>query len=392
MGGEVNQAKEISIVPISKIIPNHKNRNKHSAEQIERLKQIITYQGFRVPVIVSNRSGKLVAGHGRLLAAKELGLKDVPVIYQDFESDEQEYAAGISDNSVALWAELDLAGINTDLPDLGPDFDLDMLGIKDFVLDMSEKDGDDDAVPEPPKIAKTKRGELWRLGEHRLMCGDATNLDDVRCLMNGEKADMVFTDPPYGINYQSNYRKEKFDKLANDDIVMSEWVEPALQATIGWFIFFCAWQRLDEWMALGRKAGKLTNLLIWRKAAAMGDLTGQFSPTFEVALAYSRGAKLREGNRPSAVFEKNIEGASEFSHPTQKPVSLVVDILTALPTGTVFDPFLGSGSTLIACEKTNRKCYGMEISPEYCDVIIKRFQTYSGKKAIREDGVEWDSL
>lgn len=127
------------MVPIKDILPNEKNRNSHSKEQIKRLCEIISYQGFRVPLIISNRTGKLVAGHGRLLASKELGLTEVPVSYQDFQSDEQEYAAGISDNSIAAWSELDLSGINDDIGDFGPDFDLDLLGIKDFKVDVSEK-------------------------------------------------------------------------------------------------------------------------------------------------------------------------------------------------------------------------------------------------------------
>lgn len=133
------QAKSVKLVPIDEIAPNPKNRNKHSPEQIERLADIIKYQGFRAPLIVSNRTGLLVAGHGRLMAAKKLGLKQVPVMHQDFESDEQEYAAQVSDNAIASWAELDLSGINTDLSDLGPDLNIDLLGIRGFSLDPSER-------------------------------------------------------------------------------------------------------------------------------------------------------------------------------------------------------------------------------------------------------------
>lgn len=133
------KAHDIQLVALSDIAPNPKNRNKHTPEQIKRLMAIIEYQGFRVPVVVSNRSGRLVAGHGRYLAAKELGLSHLPVIYQDFDSDEQEYAAGVSDNSIASWAELDLSGINLDVPDLGPDFDIDLLGIQRFLLEPADK-------------------------------------------------------------------------------------------------------------------------------------------------------------------------------------------------------------------------------------------------------------
>lgn len=136
------KSREIKITPIAEIKLNPKNRNKHPVDQIERLADIIKYQGFRNPLIVSNRTGLLVAGHGRLEAAKLLSLSEVPVIYQDFENEDQEYACGISDNSIGAWAELDMSGINFDVPELGPDFDIEMLGIKDFVLDMSEKIAD----------------------------------------------------------------------------------------------------------------------------------------------------------------------------------------------------------------------------------------------------------
>jgi hypothetical protein len=133
------KSNSIEFVEIAKCVPNKANRNKHSDEQIRRLADIIQYQGFRSPLIISNRSGLIVAGHGRLLAAKFLGLTHVPVMYQDFESEEQEYAAQVSDNAIALWAELDLSGINADIGDLGPDFNVDMLGIKSFSVDVSEK-------------------------------------------------------------------------------------------------------------------------------------------------------------------------------------------------------------------------------------------------------------
>ncbi len=133
------KSKEIKIVPIGELKPNPNNRNKHSEEQIERLAEIIKYQGFRSPIIVSNQSGFIVCGHGRTMAANKLGMQSVPVIYQDFESAEAEYSAQVSDNAIAAWAELDFAGINLDLQELGPDFDIDLLGIKNFTLDVAEQ-------------------------------------------------------------------------------------------------------------------------------------------------------------------------------------------------------------------------------------------------------------
>jgi len=198
------RANEIQIVSIKDIKLNPKNRNKHPKEQIERLAEIIKYQGFRNPLIISSRTGLVVAGHGRYEAAKMLKLKEVPVMVQDFESEEQEYAAQVSDNAIASWAELDLSGINLDVPDLGPDFNIDLLGIKDFVLEPAEKFEalcDEDEVPEHVEPF-TKKADVYQLGRHRLMCGDATIVDDVSKLMDGSLADMVWTDPPYNVAYE----------------------------------------------------------------------------------------------------------------------------------------------------------------------------------------------
>ena len=225
-------------------------------------------------------------------------------------------------------------------------------------------------------------GDLKLKSKHRVLCGDSTSADDVERLMDGELADATVTDPPYGINYQSNYRSEKFDTLANDDRILDGWIAPAMRNSRGWLIFFCAWQRLDEWMQVGSRIGKLTNLLIWKKSAAMGDLSGSFSPTFEVALAYNRGQKLAGNGRPSAVLEHRGEAGVNFEHPTTKPVGLLAEIIQATSHGSVLDPFLGSGTTLIAADQLGRKCYGLEISPAYCDVIVNRWQKLTGEQAV----------
>lgn len=365
-----------------------KNRNDHPDDQIERLAKIMAYQGVRWPVKVSNRSGFITAGHGRVLAAQKNKWQKFPVDYQDYETEEQEYADLQSDNAIASWSELDLSGINQDIIDLGPVFDLDLLGIKDFVLEPAEKfepQADEDDVPEAVE-PKTKPGDIYQLGRHRLMCGDSTNVQQVEALMAGNVAEALVSDPPYGIDYQSNHRKDKFDKLRNDDVVLSEWVGCAETFVSGWIIFFIGWQRMGEWLEVGKSFGDLTNILIWKKAAAMGDLKGAFSPTYEMALAYNRGSKLSGSKRPSAILECNIDSAETFKHPTQKPIKIFEMILDAIPSQSVLDLFGGSGSTLIACEKTNRKCFMMELDPHYCDVIVARWEKYTGQKAELTNG------
>lgn len=163
------KANEIKLIPIEQIIPNPKNPNKHPQDQIERLSKIIDFQGFRVPLIISNRSGFLVSGHGRLECAKHLNIKELPVMYQDFESEAQEYAFVVSDNEIQKWASTDLSMVNMEMLDLGPDFDIDLLAIKDFVIEPIEKfeaQSDEDECPAPPVIPVTRRGDIWLLGAY----------------------------------------------------------------------------------------------------------------------------------------------------------------------------------------------------------------------------------
>jgi 16S rRNA G966 N2-methylase RsmD len=311
------------LVALGDLKSHPKNRNKHPDDQIDRLAKVIAYQGWRYPVKVSKRSGFVTSGHGRIEAARLNGWTHVPVNFQDYESDEQEYADVQSDNAIASWAELDLSGINADIGDLGPDFDLDLLGIKDFVIEPIDKldpQCDEDEVPEAVE-PKTKPGDIYQLGRHRLMCGDSTSIDAVERLMAGEKADMVFTDPPYGVAYQSNMRtkSDKFDVIENDETFLTEWVNCLPVVSDGWV----------------------------------------------------------------SVWSVGKDRAIEYVHPTQKPVELGQMALEyCTRTGNaVLDLFGGSGSTLIACEKTNRRCFMMELDPHYCDVIVARWEKYTGKKA-----------
>jgi DNA modification methylase len=379
------KSKQIELVAIEKIIPNPKNPNKHPQEQIDRLAKIIDFQGFRVPLIVSNRSGFLVSGHGRLDCAKSLGVKELPVMYQDFESEAQEYAFVVSDNEIQKWAATDLAMVNLEMLDLGPDFDIDLLAIKDFVIEPAEKfepQGDEDEVPEVVHPI-TRRGDIWLLGNHRVMNGDSTLIDDVEKLMNGEKADMVFTDPPYGISYKSNWSK-KFDEIKGDSEFLD--FKPILEIVCEENSPMYIWtshQVFHIWRELFIENYKST--IIWyKKFGGMGDLKAEYGHNYEMCLYLCNGRTEFSGDRPKAVWEVGPDRPDKYRHPTQKPVELAEYAISHHDKKFVLDLFLGSGSTLIACEKTNRKCYGMELDPKYCDTIIKRFEQYSGKKATLE--------
>jgi len=373
------------LVPIADLAPDPANARKHGERNLKAIIDSLRAFGQQKPIVVDRR-GVVIAGNGTLKAAKRLGWEEIAIVRTELEPT-QATAFGIADNRTAELAEWDeevLVSLLDSLDDETRDlmhFDQKEL---DALVPKATVEVVEDEVPEKVDPV-TKPGDLWLLGKHRLLCGDSTKAEDVERLMDGEMADAIVTDPPYGISYQSNYRKDKFDKLENDDRILSEWIAPSMQVSNGWFVFFCAWQRLDEWLRVGREIGDLTNLLVWKKAAAMGDLTGSFAPTFEVALAYNRGEKLLCDGRPSAVLEHRIDAGVTFKHPTTKPVGLLADILQATTRKSVFDPFLGSGTTLIAAEQLDRRCFGMEIEPSYCDVIVKRWENLTGEKAVLAD-------
>jgi DNA modification methylase len=382
-----NRIKELRHVPASDLRPNPKNWRTHPKAQQDALKGILAEVGMADACLareLDDGTLMLIDGH---LRAETIGEEVVPVLILDVDEAEADKILATLDPLAAM-ADSDAVKLD----DLLRNIDTGSEALQEMIAATAEQAGlykenadpaeiVEDEIPEPPNEPITKPGDLWLLGDHRLLCGDSTKTEDVESLLADVIVDATITDPPYGIKYQSNHRKKKFDQLENDDRILREWIAPAIRHSTGWIVFFCAWQRLDEWMQLGREIGDLTNLLIWNKAAAMGDLKGSFSPTFEVALAYNRGEKLLCEGRPSAVFDYRIDAGVTFEHPTTKPVSLLADILLATTRTSVFDPFLGSGTTLIAAEQLGRKCYGMEISPQYCDVIVKRWETLTGKKA-----------
>jgi len=370
-------AQDIELVSVKSLLPHPKNNNKHPPEQIERLAKLIEYQGFRNPVVVQKGTNLVVAGHGRIEAAKKLGIKKVPVTYQEFESDAQIYAYLTSDNAIAAWAELDLSAVNTEMLDLGPDFDIDMLGIKDFVIEPIEKfepQSDEDDVPEVVHPI-TRKGDLWLLGKHRLLCGDSTMIDDVERLMNGEKADMVFTDPPYGIGIdgqkKSIAKNPKHSRKGHEfqgwdsEIPSEDFFQILHSLNVPSIVF--GGNYMTEFLPPSK------GWIYWGKGQD-GQLTAS-----DGELAWTNLDKpLRAVIANRATIGKSV-------HPTQKPVGVVEFCLDYVDGAkSVLDFFTGSGSTLMACEKKDKTFYGMELSEKYCDVIIKRWEQYTGKKATLE--------
>jgi DNA modification methylase len=288
-----------------------------------------------------------------------------------------------ADNAIALWADLDLSAINESLGNLGPDFDIDLLGIANFKIDVAENGlTDEDAVPEPPVEPKTKLGDVYQLGSHRLMCGDSTSIDAVDKLMDGDKADMVFTDPPYGYQYESNHQK-KHKMLENDDKILDFLPNAFSAMTNNSSIFVCgSHQTICEWKPLLERHFDYKNLIVWKKNNwSMGDLKGSFAGQHELILYGTKGRVELIGERSRDVWEFDRDPPKD--HPTQKPTALIEFAISKVTAAgmIVLDFFGGSGSTLIACQKTGRKCFMMELDPRYCDVIVRRWEEFTGKNA-----------
>lgn len=393
------KSKEIEMVPVSELIHHPKNMNEHSDDQINRLVKLIEYQGFRNPLVVQKGTNLVVAGNGRLMAARKIGLSYVPVTYQEFDSEAQLYAYMTSDNAIASWAHLDLSKVNTEMLDLGPDFDIDMLGIKDFVLEPIEKFEaltDEDAVPEVVHPI-TRRGDIWLLGNHRLMCGDSTMIDDVEKLMNNEKADMVFTDPPYNQNTQKgggrgaladSLRKQSDDIGWICDFDPNEFLNclpSVFNNTVNAYVF-CNKDLLPEYLLKARELDASFWVLIWKKEGAI-PINSAHHPDIEYLVVMRKKSIFNSGIKDvnySRLIKCNRDRAG--LHPTMKPIELIENqlLIGSNSNSHVVDFFGGSGSTMIACEKIKRRNFSMELSEKYCDVIIKRWENFTGKKATLE--------
>lgn len=397
------KSESITLVDIDSIIPNPKNANRHSIEQIKRLEKLITYQGFRNPLIVSNRTGFLIVGHGRLTAAQNLGIEKLPVIYQDFKDEAQEYAYLISDNEIARWAELDKHLVYTELKDLDLD-DIELLGLEDFELpdvDVLDPQTDEDEVPELPPEPVTKRGDVWLLGKHRLMCGDSTMIDDVEKLMAGEKADMVFTDPPYGgmVMGKAGGKDSGFSRLVNKTEADLEFIsnfDPDDLIQILEYINAPNSYVFTNLNILKKYMGDDSKILIWDKKHGMPSV-GNYNSDIEFIVFNKKKGAYFNNSDSSLRYSRVIRMTKKDNdlHPTMKPIELIDNCvcISSKVNDIVIDLFGGSGSTMISCEKNSRKNISMELSEKYCDVIINRYQNYTGKKAALETtGELYDDL
>lgn len=379
----------MEMIKIKSIIADPSNARKHSGKNLDAIKGSLAKFGQQKPIVVSS-DNIVIAGNGTLEAAKALGWNEIGIFRSKLTGVEAT-AYAIADNRAGELAEWDDNILSKTLAALkADDFDLNAIGFddKDLLNWLKEPEiipgCDADEIPEQVET-RCKLGDLWLLGEHKLLCGDSTDVLQVERLMGSQKADMVFTDPPYGVSYQSNMRKksDRFDVIKNDDKILTEWINVLPIVSNGWVFIWTSWKVLNIWLDVTNGMGALTNLVVWDKGGGgIGDLTGSFSSDYELALVFNRGSKLT-GKRIGSVWDIGKDKAKDYVHPTQKPVDLAIMAFEACTRSKdkILDLFLGSGSTLIACEKTKRKCYGMELDTHYCDVIIARWEKFSGKTA-----------
>ena len=369
---------------INELIPFEGNPRKMTKEQAEQLrKSLEKFNLAEIPAI--DTDNKIIAGHQRVNILQELGkgneIIDVRIPNRKLTEDEfREYNLR-SNKNIGSWDYDELANFDEELlTDVG--FNEEELNIVMGSVEPEEDDFDVDGAVEEIKEPICKRGDIWQLGDHRLGCLDATVEEDVKKLMDGKKADCVFTDPPYGIDYKSNWReqktKTKFNKIKGDSNVTD--IYPMLRSICKNNSVIYLWtshQVYPQWRGFAKDIYKST--IIWyKKTGGMGDLKAEYGHNYEMCIYSMIGRCEFVGDRPKAVWEIGTENFNELIHPTQKPVSLAVNAIKHHALSNVVDLFGGSGSTLIACEQLNRKCYMAEIDPIYIQVILERYIKYKG--------------
>lgn len=371
----------------TKALKPYSNNPRRNAKAINGVKESILKFGFKVPIVI-DKNNVIVCGHTRWLASKSIGLEEVPCVVADDLTQKQIDAFRLVDNRTAEFAEWDFEKLAEELSELA-DFDLSAFAFDDLMAglesqyELESKDAKEDNYnAEPPKEAKSKYGDIYQLENHFLMCGDSTKEEDVQKLMNGNVADLLFTDPPY--NVQFNGRSGKFDVIKNDDLTEKDFnifigktVDIIKKLNPPIYYIWCNW----KFYGILQQKLEFKNCIVWAKNVfGMGN---GYRHQHEFCLF--NGTIDDDIKNESDLWE--IAKDSNYVHPTQKPVALCGRALkNHKKVVNVLDLFGGSGSTLIACEQLNKVCYMMELDPIYCDVIIDRWEKFTGKKAEKING------
>ena len=378
----------IQVVKITDIKSNPNNPRVIKDDKFHKLCESIKAfpKMLELRPIVVNDDMVVLGGNMRLKALRHLGLKEAPIIKASDLTDDQQRQFIIKDNAGFGEWDWDMIANEWDTDEL-EEWGIDVPVFPETELEAEE---DDFEVPDGGIETDIVLGDLFEIGEHRLLCGDSTDSDAVAKLMDGNKADMVFTDPPYGVNYQSNMRTktEKFDVLENDNVFITEWINNLPLFSKGFVFVWTSWKVLKQWMEFCEPIGELSNLIIWDKGGGgIGDLKKTFLTDFEVALVYNRGAEIK-GKRLGSVWSIGKDGSTKYLHPTQKPVELAAMAIEniTMKNENILDLFLGSGSTMVAAHQLKRKFYGMELDPKYCQVIIDRMKALDPSLVIKRNG------
>ena len=404
------------IVDIMNVIPNPKNPNTHGERQIEILSQIIKAQGWRKPITVSKRSGFIVAGHGRLQAALLLQSEKVPVDYQDYATEAEEYADLVADNRISELSEIDHELLDSLLEEIREfedfnfeltgyaDYEIDSIleGLDDFNHDDATEAVEDDYEAELPEEPKSRPGEIYQLGNHRLMCGDSTNADNVEKLMNGITADITFTSPPYNagttptelsMNKTAKYQNDDDNKSTEDyRQFLIDFTQNAMKHSH--FTFVNIQSLANNKIALIEYMHELKEVyadtIIWDKMHSQPAMKENvLNSEFEYVHVFSKKAKRSIGTKKFRGTISNIvhiqrQNQNEYSkiHNATFPMDFASWFVSNFSTDSVLDLFGGSGTTMIVCEQLNKSCFMMEYDPKYVDVIIDRWEKFTGKKAV----------
>ncbi len=375
------------LADVSELIPYVRNARTHSEAQVSQIAASIREFGFLSPILVAE-DNTILAGHGRLAAALKLGLKKVPCVKENHLTETQKRAYIIADNKLSLNAGWDSELLAVELSELeGADFNLDLLGFDEAELssifdadkDVSDDDFDVEKELEEPCFSKT--GDMWTLGKHRVICGDATKLETFKTLLEDTKVNLVVTDPPYNVNYEGSAGKIKNDNMEDDkfyQFLFNSFVnmEQAMADDASIYVFHADTEGLNFRKAFQDAGFYLSGCCIWKKPSLVlgrSPYQWQHEPCL---YGWKKKGKHKwyAGRKETSVweFEKSKKNAD---HPTMKPIALLAYPIknSSMTNSLVLDPFAGSGSTLIACEQTGRICYAIELDEKYCDVIVKRY-------------------
>lgn len=394
---------EMQLVPIDRLIPYINNARTHSPEQINKLRASLREFGFINPVII-DRDFNVIAGHGRIFAAKEEGIKEVPCVLVDYLTEAQKKAYIIADNRMAMDAGWDEELLRVEIEALQAEaFDLSLTGFDEVEIaglfgddsDVQEDDFDVDEELEKPTFSKS--GDVWTLGRHRLVCGDSTKAETFDTLMQGRKANLVVTDPPYNVDYEGAAGKIKNDNLADEKFYQFLFdafskIEKVMADDVSIYVFHADTEGLNFRKAFSDAGFYLSGCCIWKKPSlVLGRSPYQWQHEPCLFGWKKKGRHQWYSDRKQTTIWEFEKTKKNTDHPTMKPIPLLAYPIqnSSMSNTLVLDPFGGSGSTLIACEQTDRNCATIELDEKYCDVIVKRYIEQVGsadKVSVERDG------